>query len=84
MALKYTLTGKQLRGNVAFAAAITATVQIPTGGFGGTDYQVAITPIAANAAAMPAKFGVANKVAGHFDIVTDAAFTGSFDVLVTG
>jgi len=83
-ALKYALTGKTLRGNVAFAAAVSVTVPIPTGGFTDATYSVGLVPIAANAAAMPAKFGVVNKTASHFDVVTDAAFTGSFDVTVTG
>lgn len=81
--IKAALGGKTYRGNIPFSAATTATVNLPQG-MGGTDYSISVTPIAANAAAMPAKFGITGKDSASFNIVTDAAFTGSFDVIVQG
>lgn len=83
-ALKYSLTGKQVHMNVPFVAQTSSTVMLTTGGFSGANYTVQLTPIAANGAALPTKFGIANKLDGKFDVITSANFTGSFDVVVSG
>lgn len=79
--------GQQLSANIPFSAATRVTVAFTSSkgklGIQGTNYRILVTPVRATAGVSPA-WHIENKVSGQFDIVTDAAFTGSFDVLISG